>query len=307
MKGTFFMSRFPCPAAVILILAATVLFASYSGAQQVRDPLRPDAPPVEPAVEQPEKADLSQANEKVAAGDFSAAQAILAPMLETFPDDPALLLMLGEIRLALGQPDQALPALQHAAEIEPERLRLQFQLGSALAALGRNEPALAAFRQEMENNDNPEIRVLCLLNRSFLLQNLKRFEEAAAELVQVAELDPTKAQVYGDAASLYIQAGNPVEAQKVLAAGEPIGFRSAQHAYSLGAAFYKGRDYEAAAAAYRNCLEIKPSFYKAERGLGLALEKSGKEDEAVAHFRKYLELKPDARDREKILEAIGSD
>ena len=299
------MSRHRFPVALWVVLAACLVIASPLPAQQVRDPLRPDAQPIEPAREEPQVADLSQANDKVGAGDFKGAETILTPMLEQFPDDPALLLMLGEIHLALGQADLALPVLQHAVEISPERLRLQFQLGSALAASGQNEDALAAFDRELENNDNPEVRVMSLLNRSFLFQNLKRWDEAAAELVQVAEIDPSKAQVYGDAASLYIQAGKPEEAEKVLAAGDPLGFRSAQHNYSLGAAYYKRRMYEQAAGAYRRCLEIKPSFFKAERGLGLALEKAGKQDEAVTHFRKYLELKPDARDRELLLKAIG--
>ena len=299
------MARTPSSPTLALILSAAVLAATDASAQEVRDPLRPDAPPVQQAEEKARTADLREAGEKIGAGQLEDAEALLAPMLEPFPDDPALLLMLGEVRLALGRPDQALPVLEHAAEISPDRLRLQFQLGSALAATGRTEDALAAFRRELENNDNPEVRVLSLLNRSFLLQNMKRWEDSAAELVQVAELDPTKAQVYGDAASLYIQAGIPEKAEEVLAAGEPLGFRSAQHTYSLGAAYYKDEKYEQAAAAYRRCLLIKPTFYKAERGLGLALEKSGKGDEAVAHFRKYLELKPDARDRDRILKAIG--
>ncbi len=301
------MARIDFHPTFLFILAAVLLPVSPGAAQQARDPLSPEAPTAEAAPAEPRSADLSQAGELVSATDFAGAESILVPMLEQFPDDPALLLMLGEVRLALGQVDKALPVLQHGAEISPERPRVQFQLGSALAASGKTEEALAAFGRELENNDNPEIQVMSLLNRTFLLQNLKRWENAAAELVRVAVLDATKAQVYGDAASLYIQAGNPGEAEKVLAAGEPRGFQSAQHHYSLGAAYYQKRMFPQAAEAYRRCLDLSPSHANAERGLGLALEKAGQETEAAAHFRKYLELKPDAGDRDRILEAIGDD
>lgn len=307
LKGSLIMSRIQFQSTAIMLLGALLALTPATTAQQVRDPLRPDAPSTQPAPVESQSADLSVAGEKVAAGDLAGAEVILEPMLEQFPDDPLLLLMLGEIRLALGQTDQALPLLLHAAEISPERMRVQFQLGSALAASGRTEEALAAFGRELENSDNQELQVMSLLNRSFLLQNLKRWEEAARELVRVAELDTTKAQVYGDAASLYIQAGRPEEAEKVLNAGAPLGFLSDLHYYSLGAAFYKNKMYNRAAEAYLRCLDIKPSYANAERGLGLALEKAGREDEAVVHFRKYLELKPDARDRERILEAIGGE
>ena len=299
------MTRIRFQSTAPVLLGAILVLIPATTAQQVRDPLRPDAPAAQPAPEERQAADLSLAGEKVEVGDLTGAEAILAPMLEQYPDDPPLLLMLGEIRLALGQTDRALPVLLHAAEISPERPRVQFQLGSALSASGRTEEAMAAFGHELENNDNTEVQVMSLLNRSFLLQNLKRWEDAAAELVRVAELDTTKAQVYGDAASLYIQAGNPEEAEKVLTAGAPLGFRSAQHYYSLGAAFYKKKMYDRATEAYLRCLEIKPSYANAERGIGLAMEKAGLENEAAVHFRKYLELKPDARDRDRILEAIG--
>ena len=286
-----------------------LLLVTSAMAQQVRDPLNPDAPPREPATQDRPAtgADLSGAGDRIQAQDYEGALGLLEPQLERFPDDSSLLLMLGEVRLALNRPEPALVVLAHGSEIEPVLPRMQFQKGAALIALGRPEEALLAFQAEIENNDDLEIIVLSLLNRAFLLQNLKRWEEAAAELIQVTDRDPARIEVFGDAASLYIQASQPDKAETVLAAGLEKGFRSPQHFYSLGASFYKKRLYDKAASAYRQCLEIKPSFANAERGLGLALEKAGKEDEAVAHFRKYLELKPKARDRDQILEAIGTD
>ena len=290
-------------------LAAVLMISSSTPAQQVRDPLHPDAPPKEAAEtgRKPAGADLSEAGARIRDQDYEGAVALLEPQLERFPDDRALLLMLGEVRLALHRPEQALEALSHGAGIEPVLPRMHFQTGAALVALGRQEEALTAFQAEIDNNEDPSIVVLSLLNRAFVLQNLKRWEEAAGELLRVAELDPDRTAVFGDAASLYIQARNPVEAEKVLAAGADRGFRSAEHYYSLGAAFYKKKMYDRAVAAYLLCLEQKPTHANAERGIGLSLEKAGKEAEAVAHFRKYLELKPDARDRDKILEAIGTD
>ena len=298
----------PC-STLVASLATLLIFISSATAQQVRDPLRPDAPPKQTNTEneQPAGANLSEAGARIKAQDYEGAVLLLEPQLEKFPEDPRLLLMLGEVRLALNRPDQALEVLQHGAGIEPVLPRMHFQQGAALVALGRTEEALPAFQAEIDNNDDQNIVVLSLLNRAFVLQNLKRWEEAAVELLRVTEQDPARNEVYGDAASLYIQARNPVEAETVLAAGADHGFQSAQHYYSLGAAYYKKKMYDRAVAAYMQCLEQKPTHANAERGIGLSLEKAGKGPEAAAHFRKYLELKPDARDRERILEAIGGD
>jgi predicted Zn-dependent protease len=260
----------------------------------------PDAVP-EPV---PTGPDLSEANALIREAKYSEANDLLAGLEQEYPDDPALLLMRGEILLALQRAPDALAPLKKCAELDPERPRVNFQLATALSITGDADGALAAFAAELATNDEPDVQALALLNRSMLFQQRRAWADAAAELERLLELQPQRTQAYGDLATLYIQSGKPDMAADALARGEEAGFHSAEHYYSLGASQYRDSDYEAAVEALENALAIEPDLAKAERSLGAALERLDRPDEAVVHLRRYLELSPDAPDAERVAEQI---
>ena len=289
---------------LFLLLAA--LFAPGSPARaQVEPAVRQDpaAPAEEPGAGLP-GADLSEAVERIRTGAYEEAQDLLAAMQSEYPDDAALLLMRGEVLLALGRAEEALEVLRHGAEVGPERPRMNFQLGTALASTGQREAALEAFAREIEFNEDPEVRVLSWLNRSLLLQQERRWGLAAEELEAVLGLQPERSNVYGDLASLYIQAGNAEAAVDALERGEAAGFSSAEHYYSLGARLYKSEMFEQAAIMLAEALRIDPGLAPAERSLAASLERLGREGEALEHLRRYLELHPDAPDAAVVAEKL---
>jgi tetratricopeptide (TPR) repeat protein len=262
------------------------------------------ADPVEQSAAAPQRADLTEANELIRDSRYAEADELLATLQGTFPDDPALLLMRGEILLALGRAGDALEPLRRSAEIDADRARVHFQLATALSAMGDAQGALDAFAAEIEHNDDAEIQALALLNRSMLLEQQRMLDEAAAELERLVELQPARAEVYGDLATIYIQAGHVEQAAGALDRGAEAGFLSGQHYYSLGARLYRDKDYEGASRALEKALEIDPAMARAERSLGAALERLDRLDEAVVHLRRYLELAPDAPDADRVAEQI---
>src|SRR5262245_32524240 len=106
------------------ILATLVLLQGVAHAQS------PPAAP--PEATQPARADLTEARRLVREGKYPEADQALTALQQDHPDDPALLLLRGEVLLALNHPDQAIPLLKHSAEIDPQRARTHFQLGSGL-------------------------------------------------------------------------------------------------------------------------------------------------------------------------------
>jgi tetratricopeptide (TPR) repeat protein len=258
------------------------------------------------AVEQSPRADLTEANTLVTESKYSEAESLLAGLQEEFPDDPALLLLRGELLLALGRADQAQAALEHGATVDPDRPRMHFQLGTALASTGQRKPALEAFARELEINQDEAVRTLAHLNRSLLFEQERKWAEAVQELEAVLEIQPSRAEVYGDLATLYLQAGQTTEAMLAMERGAGAGFASSRHYYSLGARLYRDERYEDAASMLTKAVELEPDLAQAERSLAAALEKMGRDDEARQHLRRYLELNPAAPDADVVSEKLES-
>jgi tetratricopeptide (TPR) repeat protein len=250
------------------------------------------------------RADLGAVNEMVRAQDYAGAEQALGALEGQFPDDPRVLLLRGELLLALGRPADALVRLERCAGIDPSRPRLNFQLGAAYQTMGRGAEAIAAYGREIEINQDPAVQVLARLNRAVLHEQAKDTGSAAAELEAVLALEPTRLEVYGDLASLYLESGRVDDAARCLADGRAAGFRSAGHMYSLGMRYLSANSPGPAADAFRIALEIDPQHADATRSLGVALDRLGQEAEAVQQFRNYLELRPDAPDAAKVAERI---
>jgi tetratricopeptide (TPR) repeat protein/O-antigen ligase len=86
-----------------------------------------------------------QGTEALAAYDAAAA---------LFPLDPAPRLVLGDLRLAMGDRERAVEEYRAAVRLAPTRSVHYFRLGRALAQLGRTEEALQAFRTGLDWDPN---------------------------------------------------------------------------------------------------------------------------------------------------------
>jgi tetratricopeptide (TPR) repeat protein len=254
----------------------------------------------------PPTADLTEINGLVKESKYDEAEKLLAALQADHADDAALLLLRGELLLALGRPEEARTVLEHGAAVDPERPRMHFQLGTALASTGQRKPALEAFAKELEINQDEAVRTLAHLNRSLLLEKERRWIEAAAELEAVLVIQPSRGEIYGDLAALYLQAGRTEKAVSTLERGAGEGFSSSAHYYSLGARLYSDSRYEDAIAMFEKALEIDPMLAQAERSLAAALEKMGRDEEAKEHLRRYLEMSPNAPDAEALSDRVHS-
>ena len=291
----------------LFLLFGLLLVALPASAQKV-DPLTgqvvEQAPPPEP--EAPVTADLTEANELVRKQKFPEAEALLAEMQAEFPDDARLLTMRGELLVALGKPKEAIPLLQRVTELEPERDRVRFQLGSALASTGDSEGAIEAFGGELEVSKDPQVRVLSHLNRSMLFQQKRSWKEAADELASAMELDPSRGQGWTDLASLRLEAEDLDAAIAALEKGAAAGYESASHYYSVGARLVKAERYDQAIPLFEKVLAIDAKHARAVRSLAASLDETGKKSEATNQWKRYLELAPKANDAEQVRRRLAS-
>jgi tetratricopeptide (TPR) repeat protein len=241
-------------------------------------------------------ADLTEVNALVSDSKYAEAESLLAILQQEFPDDPILLLLRGELLVALGRHDEAQAVLRHGVAVDPDRPRMNFNLGTALASTGQRKPALEAFGRELEINQDDAVRTLAHLNRSLLFEQERDWAGAVQALEAVLEIQPSRTEIYGDLVALYIQSGQTAEALETMERGVGAGFASSRHYYSLGARLYRDERYADAVSMLTRAVELEPSLSQAERSLAAALEKVGREEESLEHLRRYLELNPDAPD-----------
>jgi tetratricopeptide (TPR) repeat protein len=246
------------------------------------------------------QADLSAVNDLVRSGAYAEAETKLAALQEEFPHDPRLLLMRGEVLLALNRPDDALPLLEKTIELDPERPRANFQLASVLAARGRADEALEAFGREVAVNDEPAVVVMARLNRAMLYQEKKAWGEAARELEAVVELEPGRLEAWGDLAALYQRAGELDAAADALTRGADAGFRSAKHCASLAVAYHEKGNYERAIQMFQASLLVQPDDPTTLKNLAASLQQAGRTAEAAKRLEDYLRVRPNAPDAAEI-------
>lgn len=257
------------------------------------------------AVDDTPRADLGPARALIREQKLDEAVEALTALRAEYPEDGAVVLLLGEVHVAAKRFDAAIEVLEAAAALDPDRDRVHFQLGTAYANTGRMDEALDAFGAELTRSEDPQILVLSRINRSLLLQRASRWLEAAEELEGVLQFEPERTNVYGDLASLYVQAGDADRARRALERGAAVGFRSAAHWYSVGARLFNDERLDDAANAFEQALAIDPTRPDAHRSLAATLDRLDRGDEAATHYRRYLELRPDAADAAAIRAKLG--
>ncbi len=264
-----------------------------------------DAPPAEGTAEPAEptaQADtLAEARRLTSAGRYAEAADLVAPLIDDGDEpDAELAAFYGELLVAARRFDKAIAVLERLRARAPERPRLAYQLGTAYAAVGRLEDALAAFAAELERNPDPAVRRMAWINRSLLLQKLERWAEAADALEEALALAVESPEMYGELTRLYLEARAPQRAVEALARASEHGYASAALYFNTGAQFFNTGEYEQAAAMFEKALELDSALAEAERSLGWTLVRLGRREEARRHLERYLELRPAAADRQQI-------
>jgi tetratricopeptide (TPR) repeat protein len=165
-----------------------------------------------------------------------------------------------------------------------------YNLGVALAGLGRIDGAMAQYRKAVD------VKPTCAearYNLAVLLAGRRRMDEAIAEYEEVLHDEPDFAEAHNNLGVALVARGRVAEAighyQEALRIMP--GFGEA-HNNQGNALAMLGRIDEAI-VQYEEVLKINPSNAEAHNNLGAAMIRQDRVDEAVAHYRRALELKPD--------------
>ncbi len=232
--------------------------------------------------------------------------------------------LLGMAALLQGRPQEAVPLLRRATELDPRMAPALYNLGFALEKLDRLDEALAAYRrtvaaapkmaeafnnlgnvlQKLERHDEalavfdkavalrPQIAEF-KMNRGNALRDLERLEDAVAAYEEALQLNPGLVEGNVNLAMTLLLLGrheDSVQVSQRVIEQRPDSFEAYQ---SMGHALQKLRRHSEAAEAYRRAVELRPDDAQAHKDLGVALRDAGRYEAALSSLRQALELRPD--------------
>jgi predicted O-linked N-acetylglucosamine transferase (SPINDLY family) len=187
------------------------------------------------------------------AGRLEQAALHCAAALRQRPLFPEALHLLGAIRGQQGNHKEAADLLARASTLQPGSHAIWKDLGFALWALKRYEPAAASYRKAIA-------------------------------------LRPRDATLHSQLGHLLLESGQPDAATASLETAKSLDPRDRAVHGSLGLALMRARQYDAAIACFQALLAKVPDFADGHYNLGLALKASGRLDEAIMSFRRACEI-----------------
>jgi tetratricopeptide (TPR) repeat protein len=189
-------------------------------------------------------------------GRLAEARAIYEGFLETHPENPEALHLLGMTCAQLGDSRTGVACMRRAVEMCPDNPDFTLNLANLLEACDLEEEAVQCLQALLSRGSDNATAHLALADK---LQNLGRFEEAEEQYEKALALNP------GDPAAL---------------TGLGMVMRSTQRE-------------DAAEASYRMALQTNPNQIGALINLALLIMSQGRHDEAQECIEKSLALAPD--------------
>jgi tetratricopeptide (TPR) repeat protein len=177
----------------------------------------------------------------------------------------------------------------HVLQVTKDNDLAHINLGSALAAQGKNEEAIAHYLEAIKIK--PYIS-LAHFNLGVALTAQGKNEEAIASYREAIRLDPYSDKGHANLGVALADQGNNAEAivhYLVAIKSNPNDYET--H-YNLAIALGEQGKVEEAIALYREALRINPDYSSAHVNLGVILGKQLKHDEALYHFRQALKTDP---------------
>ncbi|MBD1997942.1 tetratricopeptide repeat protein [Leptolyngbya sp. FACHB-541] len=180
---------------------------------------------------------------------------------------------------------QAAPATVNALDAVVE--------GRTLAARGRVDEAIAAYRRALQIDPNLAV---AHNNLGIVLARRGRLQEAADAYREAIRLDPNLANAYNNLAEVLRDLGQPQEAEQAQAQASAV-LNNANSTnvidyINLGRALGNQGNHEEAIAAYQIALELNPTLGTTHNNLGNSLRSLERLEEAAQAYRQAIELSP---------------
>ncbi len=198
---------------------------------------------------------LAQALQFHHQGRLAEAEPLYAEILSIRPDHFDALQMMGLIKLAKGEPAEALRLVSAAMGGRKPSPQILLNYGLILNALDRHQEAVDSFDQALKQKSK---FAEAHNNRGAALSALQRDEEALESLRRAIAIKPDYAEAH----------------------------------YNNGSSLRALGRYDEALKSFERALALRPNYYKAHNNCGAVLEAMTRHEEALAAYERALAINP---------------
>jgi tetratricopeptide (TPR) repeat protein len=231
--------------------------------------------------------------QRLTSGRLPEAKSGFQQILQTDPNQPVALHLLGVIAYQTGKHDLAVDLIKKALAIKPDYAEAHYNLGNALRELVKLDEAEASYQKALTINPDS---AASHRNLGIVFRKQGKLDEAVVSYQNALSIKPDYAEAHISLGNAFSDQGKLDEAVASYHKALAIKPDSAATHNNLGLALRELVKLDEAVTSYHKALAIKPNFAEAHSNLGNALKEMGKLDEAVTSFQKALAIKPDYAD-----------
>ncbi len=224
------------------------------------------------------------------AGRLPEAEALYQRVLQTEPNNPEALHLLGMLARQAGKSGIAIDLISQAIRVNPDNPVYYNNLGTIYPALNRLDDAVACFRKALALKPDYSD---AYSNLAITLQDQGKLDEAVACYQKALALAPDLVRAHKNLGAIFYHQGKLDEAVAGYRKAIALTPGDAETHNHLGMALEDQGRLDESMDCYRAAVTLKPDYAEAHINLGNVLRSQGKPDAAVACYRKAVELNPD--------------
>jgi protein O-GlcNAc transferase len=236
---------------------------------------------------------ISLALQQHRAGHLDDAADVYREVLKDQPDQPDALHLLGMIHNIRGEYEEAVRLIEKAIAAHPKSAQFHFNLGAALANLGRLDKAADAFQRATELDPK---NADAFANLGNAMRRMHRPKEAIAACRRALQLKPNYLEAMITLGNALTDFGQKDESIQVFRKALALQPNSVTIRNNLGIALATWGDNDGAIAEYEAAILIEPERPELYSNLSNALRDKGMLDEAIAACRRAISLRPEFAD-----------
>jgi tetratricopeptide (TPR) repeat protein len=193
----------------------------------------------------------------------------------------------------MGNLDEAVASYDKTLAFNPDNAGVHYNLGIALSNLGKPDEAITSYGRALALNPN---NAGAHYNLGIEFQGVERLEEAVASYRHSLAIDPNNAGAHYNLANALMGLKKMEEAEVSYNSALAINPDNAWAHINLGIVLQGQGKFDKAVASYRKGIDIAPDNVEGHFNIGCALQESGRLDEAMDFFERALTLNPNHPD-----------